>query len=254
MRKLVAVLTALVSLTALMVIAMRQDGPTFEVRKLPVGDPPPGDEFYPPSPANLPTCTDQSLEECLSDYEKLLHELGMDLETCLQKGLSDKELDAIEKTYNVKLSRDIRLLYKWHNGTPNGMDARVFPSGRFLPLDYSLASKNMRRVNSRDPRVKQWVDEMLAFQKSWIEIIMNDSGDGLFFDPERIDQPSSLFHHCHDDVSYDFYPCLANYIASLLELHRSGHVDCVESRIEVTYQWSYDEETAYVNRFGRRVE
>jgi hypothetical protein len=249
MRKLPAVIAILLFIVTLSVIAMRRINLNFEIAKLLIGDPLPIDEMYPPSPKDLPVSLATPLPELLIEYEGVLKALGVDLETSFQKGLTDSELNALEEKYACELSSDIRELYKWHNGTPIANTIEVFPSGRFLPIDYSLESKASPPPDKRDPEVIRWSEEMLAFRKSWIEIIADGSGNGFYYDPDRITHSSSFFHNYHDDVPFDFYPCVGNYIQSLIDHNEAGNLKTSEFGI----QFTYEEETSYVNRYGKRV-
>ncbi len=156
-------------------------------------------------------------------YEKLLVELGVDVHSDLQRGLTDQELDAIEEQYHCKFTDDIRQLYKWHNGSPETCATEIFAWGRFLPIEYSLKVKNLP-ITHPDPEVQKLTEQMLAYRKSWIAIIEDASGNGFYYDPDRSTQASSFFYHPHDDIPYYFYPCVGNYIQSLLDMHSQGQL------------------------------
>ena len=190
----------------------------------------------------------------MAAYERVLAELGVDVKQSLQAGLTDQDLDALEQQYSCKFSRDIRWLYKWHNGTPDSVSVEIFPLGKFMPLDQTLEQMNRPTEDSLDSDARQFMDEWLAFRKSWIEITADGSGNGHYYDPERIDQSSSFFYHAHDDVPYDFYPWLGNRIQSILDLHSQERLVYSDGWIQVTGLDSYQEEMLLFERYGRRVE
>ena len=202
---------------------------------------------------DLPACISTPLPDLLTKYESILVKLGVPVETCLNKGLSEDQLKELEKRYSVKLSNDIKNFYKWHNGTPDDVWVDVFPLGKMLPLDYSLEVKHQPSAGNSDPRVEQLMDEMTSFQKSWIEITADGSGNGFYFDPDRIDHSSSFFYHAHDDVPYDFYPCIGNWISSIVDEYERGNLEYSNERVRSIRIGTYDEEVERLNRYGRHV-
>jgi cell wall assembly regulator SMI1 len=225
----------------------------FELAKTLIGEPLPDDVMYPPSPLGMPACTSTPLPVLLAAYERILVKLGVPVETCLNMGLTDDDLDDLEKRFSLKFSQDIRNLYKWHNGTPESSSIEILPLGKLLPLDYSLELKNSPRTVNRDPRVEQLMDEMIAFQKSWIEITADGSGNGYYFDPARNEHTSSFFYHAHDDVSYDFYPCIGNLIQSLIDEYERGNIEYADGQIRSIRIGTYDEEVEMLDRYGRHI-
>jgi cell wall assembly regulator SMI1 len=226
----------------------------FELAKALIGKPLPDDVMYPPSPVDMPACNLTPLPELLARYEEILIKLGVPVATCLNQGLNDDQLDQLESRFSVKLSTDIRNLYKWHNGTPEECTIAIFPLGKMLPLDYSLEMKHRPRAGNRAPRVEHFMDEWMAFQKSWIEITADGSGNGYYYDPERIDCTSSFFYHAHDDVPYDFYPCIGNFIESLIDEYERGDIVFENDSVRSTDSSSYDGYVQRINRYGRHVE
>lgn len=249
---------SVVVLGLLVVVAIAYKVPaivgSFDVAKFLIGSPPPIEERYPKSPHDMPERVSTPLPELLASYEKMLVELGFDVAADLQPGLSDDQLEELERKYKMKLSSDMRDLYKWHNGSPTGGN-RVFLYMMFVPLDQSLATKLKSETEgrSKDPRVAAFMDDWLAHRKSWIEILADGSGNGYFYDPDRINESSSFFYTAHDDFGYEFYPCIGNFIESLLETHRMGLLQKGQHGLEENGKESIKRYTDFVNQYGRTV-
>lgn len=233
--------------------ALRNSALNFQIAKSLIGDPLPDDVMYPPSPPEMPPCVPAALPDLLAEYEGILIKLGVPVERCLNKGLSDKQVEEIETQFSIKLSEDIKDLYKWHNGTPADCPIEVFPLGRLLPLDYSLGIKHLPVASKRDPQVEKFLNEWIAFQKSWIEVTTDGFGNGFYFDPDRIDQTSSFFFHAHDDIPYDFYPCIGNWIQSLIDEYERGDLVYENDSVRSKASPSYDAYVERINKYGRHV-
>lgn len=248
MRRVGITLFVVAALMTVAIYFLRQVRFDLLIARAMIGALPSAEAMYPPSPSDLPACVSTPLPELLVKYEKLLVELGVDVQSDLQRGLTDGELDAIEVQYQFKLTEDIRQLYKWHNGTPETCGTEVFPWGRFLPIDDSLKIKNLPNTHP-DPEVQKLHAQMLAFRQSWIPVIEDASGNGFYFDPDRSTQSSSFFYHAHDDIPYYFYPCVGNYIQSLIDMHAQGQLIYNNQSIQVTEP----DIVKFVNQYGKFV-
>jgi hypothetical protein len=122
-----------------------------------------------------------------------------------------------------------------------------------VPLDYSLELRDTPINGNIYPRAREFMEGILAFRKSWIEITSNGSGDDLFYDPDRISATSSFFYHPHDDVQYHFYPCIGNYIQSLLDLHASGSLAYRDRTVVTTHATTYEDEIEFIDRYGKHI-
>ena len=248
MRRVGITLVVVVALIAVAVYFIRQVRFDLLIAKAMIGSMPSAEVMYPPSPSDLPACVSTPLPELLEKYEKLLIELGIDVAIDLQKGLTDEELDQLEDQYQFKFTEDMRQLYKWHNGSPETCSTEVFPWGRFLPIDYSLKVKNLP-IDHPDPEVLKLQQQIVAFRQSWIPVIEDASGNGFYFDPDRSTHSSSFFYHPHDDIPYYFYPCVGNYIQSLIDLHSQGHLIYRDQSVQVTEP----DIVKFVNQYGKFV-
>lgn len=213
------------------------------------------DELY-PRPREVPESTNRPLPELLREYELVVKELSPSAHATLQPGLSTGELDELEQKYSTVLSRDIRLLYSWKNGSETSQAINVFPYMRFVPLQEALERRDHFRnaMNDAPDESQKLSADWLGHRYAWVGVIENSAGDGYFYDPDRRDQSSSFFFHGHDEVGYLFYPAIGNYIEELLDLHRSAQLSAGETGLTLEYEWTYEEEKAFLNRFGRWME
>jgi cell wall assembly regulator SMI1 len=219
-RALSAVGIILVAIVALAILLLRIEGPSMLSSFLPVLSP---EEMYPPAPA-MPSIVSTRAEELLAQYEAFLSSKAPTVFSALQPGLSDAEIDAIEQKHNLKLTDDLRSLYRWRNGTPRTANVDAFPNHQFVPLDVALENRDdlRKQVEIGTPEQRQAYAAFAGYRDAWVGLIVDLAGDGYFFDPDRSESQGSFFFCFAEDGSYVFYPAFRNYLAAVVEGEKAG--------------------------------
>jgi hypothetical protein len=137
-RVMLVVGIVVVAVVASAAVLLRIKGPSMLGWFLPVPSP---EEMYPPAPA-MPPAVSTPIEDLLSQHEAFLKSKAPRVFSSLQPGLSDAEIDALETKHGLKLTSDLRALYRWRNGTPPGANVDAFPNHRFVPLDVALTNRD----------------------------------------------------------------------------------------------------------------
>jgi cell wall assembly regulator SMI1 len=179
--------------------------------------------MYPTAPA-MPPVVSTRVEDLLSQYEAFLKSKAPAVFSALQPGLSDSEIDALEARHGLKLTPDLRALYRWHNGTPRSANVQAFPNHEFVPLDVALANRDALRkqVDAGTPQQRQAYEAFAGHRDAWVGVIVDLAGDGYFFDPGRSESQGSFFFGFAEDGSYVFYPAFRNYLAAVVEGQKAG--------------------------------
>ncbi|EMI15841.1 beta-1 3-glucan synthesis protein [Rhodopirellula maiorica SM1] len=217
--------------------------------------PPSADEAY-PQPTKLAERTDVPLSQLLAQYEQVLLRVCPDAHAALQEGLSQQQLEALEREYDITLTDELRTLYSWRNGSAPSPGIDAFPYMRFVPLKEALDARNYLRNpdESKSSEVRELQDAWLGFRYSWVGVLENGAGDGYFYDPNRRHDESCFFYTVHDDIGYMFYPSVGNYFEELLELDRRNELSGDDTGVKQDSKWTYSEEKEFLNRFGQWVE
>ena len=187
---------------------------------LPVPSP---EKMYPQAPAMPPIVT-TPVEDLLSQYESFLGSNAPTVLSALQSGLTDSEIDTLERQHGLKLPADLRSLYRWRNGTPRSANIDVFPDHEFVPLDVALTNRNDLRKEVKADGVEQQraYAAFAGHRDAWVGLIVDLAGDGYFFDPSRTQSQGSFFFCFAEDGRYMFYPAFRNYLAAVLDGQKSG--------------------------------
>ena len=111
----------------------------------------PRETMYPAAPP-MPAPVSTPMSELLAQYDAFLREKAPKVYAELQPGLTDSDIDQLEQKYNMKLTADLRALYRWWNGSKRKWMLGTFPAANhFIPLDVALDNRDiMRREVFRD--------------------------------------------------------------------------------------------------------
>jgi cell wall assembly regulator SMI1 len=178
--------------------------------------------FYPKPPAAVPV-TSEPLDVLLARLETWLRTHAPAVAESLRPGLSDAQIDALEASRRLRLTQDLRTLYRWHDGA-DGEDAEFIPTYRFLPLHDAIRE----RAGLRDQVRSATIVQRIAFQifaghrAGWLPVLRNVSGDGYFYDPARRRTPGHFFFCVHDEFGYEYFANLADFVAAVIECFESG--------------------------------
>jgi cell wall assembly regulator SMI1 len=219
-RILIAVSVAILVLIVAAVVLVRMKGPAMLGSFFPAPSP---DEMYPPAPA-MPPVVAEPVEDLLATYEAFLQAKAPSVLAALQPGLSDSEIDTLEAAHSIKLTTDLRALYRWRNGTPPSANLQAFPNHEFVPLDVALANRDdlRKQVKAGTPEQQQMYAAFAGHRDAWVGLIVDLAGDGHFFDPAKPESQGSFFFCFNEDGSYVFYPAFRNYLAAVVEGEKAG--------------------------------
>ena len=172
----------------------------------------------------MPPVVADSTEELLSRYEELLRAELPDTLASLRPGLSDEAIDSLEKKNAFKLPADLRALYRWHDGASLNVHLEAFPNHRFFPLEVAIANRQRLRdeVEAGNFLQRQAYALLAGHREAWLGLVVDDAGDGYFFDPGRSEAEGSFFFCFAEDGHYVFYPEFRNYLAALAEGRKTG--------------------------------
>jgi hypothetical protein len=216
----IAIGVALLVLIVAVVALVRLKGPAMLSRFFPIPSP---EEMYPPAPA-MPPVVAIPVEDLLATYEAFLKANAPAVLGVLQTGLSDSDIDKLETLHSIKLTNDLRALYRWRNGTPQSANLNAFPNHEFVPLDVALTNRDelRKQVESGTPEEQQIDAAYAGHRDAWLGLIVDLAGDGHFFDPARSESQGSFFFCFNEDGSSIFYPAFRNYLAAVVEGQKAG--------------------------------
>ena len=181
--------------------------------------------FFYPKPHGLPQVVSLTAEQLLFRLQAVLETNAPLVAQSLQAGLTDTQISALEAQGGFHLSKDLKLLYRWHNGMSTNSVCGLLPGQRFLPLDEFVREKAIMRQQLASATTVQKVglSVFAGYMKSWVHVLDDGAGDGYFYDPERTDAEGAFFYHMAEVRYYVWFPSLRNFL--------SGIVECYESRI-----------------------
>ena len=204
---------------------------------------------YPRPPAMAPV-TGEALDELLPRLDERLHEHAPAVARSLRPGLSGEQIDALEAEWRVRLSGDMRALYRWHDGADNVPAGEFIPSHRFVPLAEALRTRAAYREQVRSlPAVQRLFHEAVAGHRTgWLHVLDDGAGDGYFFDPGRRRRPGSFFFNFNEDRDYQFFPTLADFVAAVIECFEAGAFRT--SADGTRLRWDVEKSTEIVGRYS----
>lgn len=136
------------------------------------------------------------MKETLKTLDKLLTELRPDYYAELNKGLGDFDMKAMEESFDIKLPKDLRALYKWRNGQSTDNMESLVNNSMFIPLHEALETmQELNEMIGTDFETENWWNE------AWIPLFSNGSGDYICYDTEGIfsGQKGQIIEFWHGD-------------------------------------------------------
>lgn len=87
------------------------------------------------------------MESTLQILDQNLYSLRNEFYKSLNEPLTDKEIEILEKKYNIVLPEDLKALYKWKNRQKFNIYESFINNSMFIPLNEALdiASENTSR-------------------------------------------------------------------------------------------------------------
>lgn len=177
----------------------------------------------PITPRTEPLVSD-SAEVLLDRYEQLLSERAPKVLAALQPGLTDPEITALETKHSIKLTPDLRALYRWHNGIPRTTLLAAFPNHRFPPLDEVFAERAAVQADVKKQSALQrlTIAAFVGQRINWLPILPDNFGDGYFFDPSGTATQGKFLYSMLENPPPIYYPSFRSYLAELLEGYETG--------------------------------
>lgn len=179
--------------------------------------------FYPP-PGRMPPAADDDFTRALGRFEAALAEHAPQALSALQPGLSEEQIREIESRYRLRLTDEIRALYRWRNGSPPDARIELIPGHRFLPLDYAAGEREeQRRQVTAAPFLQRVAYAIFAGHRTnWLTVLDDLCGDGYFYDPGRRGRAGSFFYHFAEDMHYRYFPSPASFLTGAAECYETG--------------------------------
>jgi hypothetical protein len=198
---------------------------------------------YPPAP-RMPAVVNGSMEEWLAKLEGELQKKAPDVLTRLRSGLTDAQISALEKQFDVTLAEEVKALYRWRNGADDGKKLLrdIDFSHHFVSLEMAL-----ERRQSLLKDVSEGRHGRIAYRAGWVGMFEDYGGDGYYYDPARRMEEGAFFSSFTEIGAFTFFPSLKNYVAYL--------TDCWEADIKPGTLNEKDFERAgeIQKRYGARV-
>jgi cell wall assembly regulator SMI1 len=128
----------------------------------------------------------------MSDFKVALFRLDASLQknnpafyATLQAPLTDAEIQALEKKYDIAIPAELKDLYRWKNGQQ--MDTKTLGSlGHkiFLPLEEALLNRDELNDLTTSAQIEDQFKIKNWWRVSWIPIFENGGGNYLCYDTE----------------------------------------------------------------------
>lgn len=182
--------------------------------------------FFYPKPRGLPPVVSQTIEQLLTRLQAVLETNAPIVARALQPGLSDPQIGALEAQGGFRLSDDLRVLYRWHNGIGTNSSVGLLAGQRFVPLEEVVRDRLLLGQQlASAPRSERAAFSVFAgHRKHWIQVLDDGAGDGYFYDPTRTDAEGAFFHHFAELRYYLWFPSLRNFLAGVIECYESQAV------------------------------
>jgi cell wall assembly regulator SMI1 len=180
------------------------------------------EEMYPKA-TRLPPRVDASMATLLARLEQVLSQKCPYVLANLNPGLSDGEIAKLENESGIKLSKELKELYAWHNGCKRPTDDFI-PMYSFRPFESVIAEKRRlaEEVGKMDAAQKEVWQTYVSYTDDWLRIFPDPSRDGYVYDPTRTYGDGALFHCCIEMNSFRYFPSLENLLAYFLECYETG--------------------------------
>ena len=179
--------------------------------------------FFYPRPAKGPAALTGDVEAALARFEAALAAHAPGVLCALRPGLADERIRAIEREYGLRLTDDLRALYRWRDGSASDDGVDLIPGHWFVPLEEAARMRvEQRRQVAAAPFVQRAAFAIFAGHRTgWLPVLDDGAGDGYFYDPGRR-RACALFYHFAEDRDYRFFPSLGNFLGGAAECYETG--------------------------------
>jgi cell wall assembly regulator SMI1 len=165
----------------------------------------------------MPSPPTESLSGILQQLDSQIETHSPKTFASLRPGLSHDELVKIESKYDLRLTKEIRELYEWHDGLSVNSGTSFFGVHQFPPLEHLAQSRQAMAQGLSDATGLQrgvyWL--LCGHRKNWIELFPDGAGDGYFVDPTRNPNQGAVFYNFNETGDYQFYPTLSSLMMAI---------------------------------------
>ena len=181
--------------------------------------------FY-PVPERMPPATTHNVEKLLTQLEATLKTKAPAIIGSFQPGLADSQITALEEKAGMKLSSDMRALYRWRNGSASKNLEGFIPGHRFVPLEEAVESSDLFRQKVKESTFSQRVAHRVftAHRAKWLVVFDDGAGDGYFYDSGKSDIEGAFFYHVAEVGYYRWFPAVGNFIGGVVECYEAGAI------------------------------
>jgi cell wall assembly regulator SMI1 len=155
--------------------------------------------------------TGATMQHELSALDKHLQTKRPEYYSTLNPPLTDLQIGDLEKKFDIQLSANVKLLYRWKNGQSEYK--RFVNNCAFMPLESALESYEiLTSMIGHDFTIKNWWNER------WIPLFENGGGDYVCVDIAGIftGLPGQVVDFRHDEPARNIIaPSLEVFIATL---------------------------------------
>jgi cell wall assembly regulator SMI1 len=176
-----------------------------------------------PTPLSMPPVVAESMPAAIARLEAALKEHAPAVLESLQPGLTIEQIEQLETANSIKLTDELRALYQWRNGVPEGVYTNLTPLHRFASLEENLSGRRASQQQLAEASAVERIahNTLVGYKMAWIPIFEDIAGDGYFYDPTRSVAEGAYFDSFLETGSYEFYPSLRNLLIALAECYES---------------------------------
>ncbi|HEY1789382.1 MAG TPA: SMI1/KNR4 family protein [Verrucomicrobiae bacterium] len=194
--------------------------------------------FFCPLAPPMPGAVDLPMPEILRRLTLILHATAPQVLAGLQPGLSEQEIEKLERQYNVRLPNDLKAIYEWHDGARHSatyLGDNFIPLHRFVPLEEALKKQaaETARPAARFRLAIAWT--FFGYRDKWYCLLDDGAGNGCFFDLARKPAEGAIFCTFTENNELTYFPTPRNLMAGIATCYAQGayHVSAGRSRLEV---------------------
>lgn len=123
----------------------------------------------------------KSMEKILETLDLHIKKLRPELYSHLNASLTEKDIQRIEKQYDIQIPEDLRALYGWKNGQVSDCYDSFVNNSMLIPLEEALdIAQELTSMIGTDFEIKNWWNE------NWLPIFHNGDGDYICYDLKGI--------------------------------------------------------------------
>jgi cell wall assembly regulator SMI1 len=179
--------------------------------------------FYYPAPTRSAPTVNEDIDAALARFEAALRTHAPNVLDQLRPGLTDEEIARIERAYRLRLTDELRALYRWRDGSPPDPLVEFIPGHRFRPLEEAAKERIELPRQAAGSSFVAWAAFIIVagHRMGWLHVFDDLCGDGYFHDPRRR-RRGALFYHFAEVHDYRYFPTLANFLVGAAECYETG--------------------------------